>query len=456
MAIEFKLPSLGQGVDSADVGAILVAEGDTIAADQEVIEIETEKAVVPLPCPHAGKVVKLHVKPGDKVTEGKTLLTLEPVGAAVAASAPPPAAPKPVAPEPASAVAAPAPPKAETPKPAPAVVLEPEPIKPASPAAAEPAPTTAAPTTPDARADDGVPPPPAGPATRRLARELGVDLRRVSGTGPGGRITPEDVQSFVRTLTTGTTAPVANHRAIATPPLPDFSQFGPIERQPLSKLGRTSAANLSLAWRVVPHVTQHELVDITELEASRKRFAHSENAPKVTMTVLAMKAIVPALKVFPQFNSSFDAATGEVVLKRYFHIGVAVDTEHGLVVPVIRNVDQKTVLALAAELADLSQRARSRRLTVDQMQGGGFTITNLGGIGGSFFTPIVNYPEVAILGMSRATQQYVVKNGQPEVRLMLPLSLSYDHRVINGADAARFIVKLAGLLSDPFQLMSEA
>jgi pyruvate dehydrogenase E2 component (dihydrolipoamide acetyltransferase) len=450
MAIEFKLPSLGQGVDSADIGGILVAEGDTIAADQEVIEIETEKAVVPLPCPHAGKIVKLHVKTGDKVTEGRTLLTLDPVGAG------PAAAPNSAPPQPAPAPAAPPPPKAEAPKPASVVTPAPPPIKPGAPAVAATAPAPAAPAAPAQRVDEGTPPPPAGPATRRLARDLGIDLRRVSGTGPGGRITSEDVQAFVRTVTTGVSAPTTNHGTVTAPPLPDFSQFGPIERQPLSKLGKTSAANLSLAWRVIPHVTQHELVDITELDASRKRFSQSDGAPKVTMTVLAMKAVAAALKAFPQFNASFDAASGEIVIKRYFHIGVAVDTEHGLLVPVLRNVDQKTVRALAAELADLSERARSRRLTIDQMQGGSFTITNLGGIGGSFFTPIVNYPEVAILGMSRATQQYVVRNGQPEIRLMLPLSLSYDHRVINGADAARFIVKLGGLLSDPFQLLSEA
>jgi len=241
--------------------------------------------------------------------------------------------------------------------------------------------------------------------------------------------------------------------------LPDFSQFGPIERQPLNKIMRTGATNLSLAWNIIPHVTQHELADVTDLEAARKRYVqmHSakEGSPKITMTVLAMKAVVTTLKAFPRFNSSYDAATGEVVLKRYYHIGVAVDTENGLMVPVIRNVDSKSVLQLAAEIGDLAQRARERKLTLADMQGGAFTITNLGGIGGTYFTPIVNYPEVAILGMSRTSQQMVVIDGKPEVRLMLPLSLSYDHRVINGADAARFIVKLSGLLSDPFQLLSE-
>jgi pyruvate dehydrogenase E2 component (dihydrolipoamide acetyltransferase) len=443
MTIEFKLPSLGQGVTSVDVGSLLVAAGDTIDADQEVIEIETEKAVVPLPCPYAGKIIKLHVKVGDKITEGAVLLTLEPIGVAATS------APKNPAVQPVAAKVAPPPPVAETPKtipaPAPAPVVTPTAVA-----------SVAVPVASTAPASDAAPPPPAGPATRRMARELGVDLRRVKGTGPGGRITADDLHAFVRHSLGAASPLVATSSAIAIPPLPDFTHFGPIERQPMSKLGKASAANLSLAWQIIPHVTQHELVDITELEASRKRFAQAEGAPKVTMTVLAMKAIVAALKAFLQFNSSYDAASGDIVFKRYFHIGVAVDTEHGLVVPVLRNVDQKTVLALAAELTDLSHRARSRRLQISDMQGGCFTITNLGGIGGSFFTPIVNYPEVAILGMSRATPQYVIRNGQPEIRLMLPLSLSYDHRVINGADAARFVVKLSGLLSDPFQLLSEA
>ncbi|MBI5758168.1 MAG: 2-oxo acid dehydrogenase subunit E2 [Planctomycetales bacterium] len=442
MAIEFKLPSLGQGVTSVDVGSLLVAAGDTIDADQEVIEIETEKAVVPLPCPHAGKIVKLHVKVGDKVSEGAVLLTLEPIATATTAA---PKAPvvQPVAPK-----VAPPTPVVESSKPIPVAASTPASV--VSPAA------VTAPVASTAPASDAAPPPPAGPATRRMARELGVELRRVKGTGPGGRITADDLHAFVRHSLGSASPLVATSGAIVIPPLPDFTHFGPIERQPMSKLGKASAANLSLAWQIIPHVTQHETVDITELEASRKRFAQAEGAPKVTMTVLAMKAIVAALKSFPQFNSSYDATSGDIVFKRYFHIGVAVDTEHGLVVPVLRNVDQKTVLALAAELTDLSHRARSRRLQISDMQGGCFTITNLGGIGGSFFTPIVNYPEVAILGMSRATQQYVIRNGQPEIRLMLPLSLSYDHRVINGADAARFVVKLSGLLSDPFQLLSEA
>jgi pyruvate dehydrogenase E2 component (dihydrolipoamide acetyltransferase) len=462
MAFTFKLPSVGENVEQADVGNLRVAVGDVISAQQVVMEIETDKAVFELPCPQAGRVTEILVKPGTTVSVGTPLLTLEPVGAGA------PAAP--------AAAPAPAAPPAAPPKPAPAAVAPPVPVAPApvAPAPVAPAPAQApaqAPTpavapapaapAPAAAESSTVPPAPAAPATRRLARELGVDLHKVTGTGPGKRITQDDVQGYVRAALKQSpppsAAPVAG--AMVAPPLPDFSQFGPIERQPLNKIMRTGATNLSLAWNIIPHVTQHELADVTDLEAARKRYVqmHSakEGSPKITMTVLAMKAVVTTLKAFPRFNSSYDAATGEVVLKRYYHIGVAVDTENGLMVPVIRNVDSKSVLQLAAEIGDLAQRARERKLTLADMQGGAFTITNLGGIGGTYFTPIVNYPEVAILGMSRTSQQMVVIDGKPEVRLMLPLSLSYDHRVINGADAARFIVKLSGLLSDPFQLLSE-
>jgi len=458
MAFTFKLPSVGENVEQADVGNLRVAVGDVISAQQVVMEIETDKAVFELPCPQAGRVTEILVKPGTTVSVGTPLLTLEPVGAGA------PAAP--------AAAPAPAAPPAAPPKPAPAAVAPPVPVAPApvAPAPVAPAPAQAptpavapAPAAPAPAAAESstVPPAPAAPATRRLARELGVDLHKVTGTGPGKRITQDDVQGYVRAALKQSplpsAAPVAG--AMVAPPLPDFSQFGPIERQPLNKIMRTGATNLSLAWNIIPHVTQHELADVTDLEAARKRYVqmHSakEGSPKITMTVLAMKAVVTTLKAFPRFNSSYDAATGEVVLKRYYHIGVAVDTENGLMVPVIRNVDSKSVLQLAAEIGDLAQRARERKLTLADMQGGAFTITNLGGIGGTYFTPIVNYPEVAILGMSRTSQQMVVIDGKPEVRLMLPLSLSYDHRVINGADAARFIVKLSGLLSDPFQLLSE-
>ena len=456
MAFEFKLPSVGENVDKADVGNLRVKVGDVIEAQQVVMEIETDKAVFELPCPQAGRITAIHVKPGTQVSVGTPLMTLEPVGAgAPAAPAPTPAAPPPPPPKAAVAPAAPVPPTPAPAAPAPSPAPAPAATAPVAPAAAV---TTTAPASTGMNGSE-VPPAPAAPATRRLARELGVDLHKVKGNGPGGRITQEDVQAYVKSVMTSSPAPVASGGGVVAPPLPDFSQFGPIERQPLNKIMRTGATNLSLAWNVIPHVTQHELADVTDLEAARKRYAQSHatksGGVKITMTVLAMKAVVTALKSFPRFNASYDPATGEVILKKYFHIGVAVDTENGLMVPVIRNVDSKSVLQLAAEIGDLAARARDRKLTLADMQGGTFTITNLGGIGGTYFTPIVNYPEVAILGMSRTSQQPVVIEDKPEVRLMLPLSLSYGHRVINGADAARFIVKLSGLLSDPFQLLSE-
>ncbi|MDZ4687083.1 MAG: 2-oxo acid dehydrogenase subunit E2, partial [Planctomycetaceae bacterium] len=318
--------------------------------------------------------------------------------------------------------------------------------KPAAPTATK---SGSASPTPSPVSSNGTPVA-AGPATRRLARELNIDLHRLSGSGPGGRITAEDVaRAFAGSSGGGSTG-------VAVPPLPDFSQFGPIERQSYTRLQKTVATNLSLAWQVIPHVTQHDLADITDLETARKRFVENagKNAPKVTMTAITMKAVVACLQQFPAFNSSFDAAKGELVLKRYYHLGVAVDTPTGLVVPVIRDVDQKSVVQLANELTQIAEKARNGKLGLDDMRGGTFTITNLGGIGGTAFTPIVNYPEVAILGMSRTQKQLqLTEDGQIRERLMLPFSLSYDHRVVNGADAARFLVRLAGMFADPFQLL---
>ena len=425
MSIEFKLPTVGEGVEKADIGAIRVKEGDVISADQVVVEVETDKAVFELPCPHAGKVSKIHVKQGQTVRVGDLILSLEAAGAP---AAPPKAAPT----APAAAPSAPTPAPAKT---------------------AEAVTPAAVPVVSASASNGELPTPPAGPATRRLARELGVDLRRVRGTGPGGRITLVDVHQAAARASGGAGG------GVVVPPLPDFSTFGPVERVALNKLTKTAAANLSLSWQVVPHVTQHESIDVTELEAGRKRFtaAHGKtpDMPKVTMTVLATKAVVAALKAFPQFNASYDAATGEAIHKKYFNIGIAVDTEHGLVVPVVKDADKKSVIQIAGEITELAAKARARKLGLADMTGGTFTITNLGGIGGSFFTPIVNYPEVAILGMSRAAQQYVITNDEAKIRLMMPVSLSYDHRIINGADGARFITKLAQLLSDPLALLSE-
>lgn len=421
MAIEFKADNLGEGVKSGDVATILVAVGDTIEADQIVMEIETDKAVLNLPCPHAGTVAQVLVKKGQTIKPGQPLLSIEPSGT--------PAPSK----NGGATKAAAAPAKTQT----------------DTKTQTETKSTATVPRAPLPSTGGRDMPLPAGPATRRLARELGLNLSNIPGTGSGGRITLEDVARA---------AAGGGGRGLVEPPLPDFSQFGPVDRQAYTKLQKTVATNLSLAWQIIPHVTQHDLADITETEAARKRFVETapKGSPKVTMTALAMKAAVACLKEFPQFNASFDSAKSELILKRYYHIGIAVDTPNGLVVPVIRDVDKKTVRQLAAELTELAAKARDRKLQVSEMQGGTFTITNLGGIGGTAFTPIVNYPEVAILGMSRTQKQLQLVDGDISERLMLPLSLSYDHRVVNGADAARFTVKLADIISDAFRLLIES
>jgi pyruvate dehydrogenase E2 component (dihydrolipoamide acetyltransferase) len=282
-----------------------------------------------------------------------------------------------------------------------------------------------------------------------LAREWGIDLLQVPGSGRGGRVTEADVKRFVKQLATGPAVPIA--AATVAPPLPDFSKFGPVERQRLSGVRKATAKQMALAWGLIPHVTQHDLADITDLEAFRKQ--QDGKGPKLTMTAFALKAVAVALRQYPQFNSSLDLAAGQLVLKRYHHLGVAVDTEQGLLVPVLRDVDKKSIHELAGELTAVAERARKREIGPDDLSGGTFTITNLGGIGGTSFTPIVNYPEVAILGMSRARLEPVVKDGVVVSRLLLPLSLSYDHRVIDGADAARFTRGIAQLLEQPLLML---
>jgi pyruvate dehydrogenase E2 component (dihydrolipoamide acetyltransferase) len=429
--VDFRLPEVSEGVTKVDVASVAVKVGDTITSGAVVCEVETDKAVAEITCPHAGTITAVHVKPGLSIPIGALLLT---INATSSASAP---AAKSSAPSPAAPVA----PAAST--------------QPAAPAAKVAAPAAPTPAVTGSKSDG--PPAAAGPATRRLARKLGVNLKLVKGSAAGGRVTIEDVEAFVRDRmaqpAATSTAGAPGFGVVQAQPLPDFSKFGPVEKVAMSKIFRVSAANLSNAWVTIPHVTQHDLADITELESARKRYVKANpNSPKITMTAIMIKAVVGALKAYPNFNSSVDMVTGELVLKQYYHIGVAVDTPNGLVVPVIRNCDQKNVLQVAAELTDIAGRARDRKLKTEEMQGGSFTITNLGGIGGTAFTPIVNYPEVAILGMSRGINQLVLEDGQVAERLMLPLSLSYDHRAVNGADAARFIVKLSGSLTNFFEL----
>jgi pyruvate dehydrogenase E2 component (dihydrolipoamide acetyltransferase) len=288
---------------------------------------------------------------------------------------------------------------------------------------------------------------PAAPSVRRLARELGVDIKRVTGSGPAGRISADDVQAFVR-------AAMAGGGSAAGVSLPDFAKWGEVERRPMSNIRRKTATHLSNAWSLIPHVTQHDKADITALEVLRKQYGPQaeKQGGKLTMTAIALKIVAGALRKYPQFNSSVDPGRNEIIYKKSIHIGVAADTERGLLVPVIRDVDRKGVLQLAVELGAASEKARAGKLSLDEMQGAGFTITNLGGIGGTSFTPIVNWPEVAILGISRGAQEPVHVSGQFEPRLMLPLSLSYDHRVIDGADAARFLRWVAEAFEQPFVL----
>jgi pyruvate dehydrogenase E2 component (dihydrolipoamide acetyltransferase) len=290
----------------------------------------------------------------------------------------------------------------------------------------------------------------AGPATRRLARELDVDLVRIRGTGSGGRITPEDVQAFVREQAG------ARPAAAAAPPAEDVERGGGAERQALTGIEKTAARHLSAAWSEIPHVTHHDLADVTELEEARRRYQSRREEPKLTWTALVVKAAVAGLRAFPRVNSRLDAARDELVLERSIHIGVAVDTEHGLLVPVLRDADRKTTRQIAGEIASLAERARARKLGREEMQGATFTVTNLGGLGGVAFTPIISRPQVAILGVSRSREEIALRDGQVAPRIMLPLSLSYDHRVINGADAARFVRHVADLLEDPLRLVLES
>ena len=420
MATEFVLPDLGEGVEVGDVVSVLVSEGDQIETDQGVVELETDKALIEVPCPIAGTVSKVHVQAGDRVPPGAALLTVE-AGAE--------------APAPADA--------AET-------VSEPAPVpEPESPPEPEPAPEPEAPP-PAVPAEPGAPIP-AAPATRRFARELGVDLGQVSGTGPGGRIVKDDVQVHVRDALAGGngTAPVA------AAPLPDFAKWGEIERQPLPRIRQVIAQNLHQAWNRVPHVTQFDQADVTDLEAFRQRHKDAVQARggRLTPTVLVLKAVITALKAFPQFNASLDMAARERILKHYYNLGIAVDTERGLMVPVIQNADRKDIFELAAELGDISERTRTNKIALEDLQGGTFTVTNLGSLGVGAFTPIVNHPEVAILGLGRSREEAVVRNGRIEPRLMMPMCLSYDHRIIDGADGARFTRKLAESLEEPERLL---
>jgi len=458
MANEIQLPELGENVESGEVVDVKVGPGAEIKEGQALLEVEAEKSTVEIPAPRSGRIAKVLVRKGDKVKTGQALFLFDP------ADGKPPETPQG---EKAT--------RKESASPAPTAAQK-EPTPPTAAPASEPAPTTydgqpksiATPAPSPAPEGNGrrAPTPvshaagaegkliPAGPATRRLARELGVDLARVRGTAPGGRVTQEDVKTFVKELAAGVAVP-AGAAITKAPPLPDFERWGPVERLPLDSVRRKTAEQMALAWSLIPHVTQHDLADITDLEAFRK---HQQDAkgPKLTVTAFALKAVAIALKEFPRFNATLDLAAGQLIHKHYYHLGLAVDTERGLLVPVLRDVDRKSVFDLAREMAEVAERARQKKLATDDMRGGTFTITNLGGIGGTAFTPIINYPEVAILGLSRSRLQPVVRDGQIVPRLLLPLSLSYDHRVIDGADAARFVRRLVEMLENPLVMLLHA
>jgi pyruvate dehydrogenase E2 component (dihydrolipoyllysine-residue acetyltransferase) len=441
---EIHLPDIGDFAD-VEVAEVLVSAGQRVTVEQSLIVLESDKASMEIPSPVAGVVAEMKVSVGDRVSEGALIAILEVEGDQPAAEAPPakaePAKPAPAPPKPASAPA---------PAPAPAAKAEPVPAKPAPQA---PAVRPAAPAP--SEEEEAVPAaflPHASPSVRRIARELGVDLRLVPGNGPKGRITSDDVRGYVKSMIEKGTAagvPIAGV-SVAAPPQIDFAKFGPTEITPLHRIRKLSAANLHRSWVTIPHVTQHDEADITDLDEFRKEMKPEAEARGVKLTFLpfVIKACVYALREHPQFNASLDHTGENLILKRYYHVGVAVDTENGLVVPVVRDADRKGMYEIAGELMDISARARGRKLAPADLQGASFSISSLGGIGGTFFTPIVNHPEVAILGVGKMGWRPVFRDGAFVPRLVLPLSLSYDHRVIDGADAARFTTRLSELLSD--------
>lgn len=447
-ASEFVLPELGENIDQGDLVRLMISVGARVSEGQPIMELETDKAVVEVPSSVSGVVREIKVKEGQKIKVGQVIFTLE-TGAA----------------------AAPQPPKRQT---APvehvsgqqaarmafqlAMQAEGKTEEQALPPDQPPpqAPTFSMPTQLEKVAGtEHREPVPAAPHVRRLARELGVDIHEVKGCGPAGRISEDDVKAHAKGLLAAASVaqtPVAGH--FAQPSLPDFSKWGKVERVSMRGVRRKTAQHLAEAWNTIPHVTQQDKADITELEQLRARFAPKaeEAGGKMTVTAIALKVVASAIKVFPQFNASIDMAKEEIVYKQYINVGVAVDTDRGLLVPVIREVDKKNIVELAAELTQLSKKARDKKLTPEEMEGGTFTITNLGGIGGTGFSPIVNHPEVAILGLSRSSMEPVWINGKFEARLVLPLSLSYDHRLIDGADAARFLRWIAEAFEQPFLL----
>lgn len=455
MIVDFKLPHLGENIHTADVIKILVKEGDKVEVDQIIMEIETDKATIEVPSEVSGIVKKVHVKEGNKAKVGDPIISVEIIseGEKVEAKQ--------------SEISN----KDE--KPAETIISSKEPVLTANQQVAESKEInnqqtdyqlsisenhTHMPKVIDIPRDIVKTIVPASPSVRRFAREIGVDITKVKGSGPKGRILIEDVKAYAKALNEQIQKGIApGIFSLGREALPDFSKWGEIERQPMTNVRRKTAEHLSYAWNTAPHVTQFDKADITELERFRKQYASKVEASggKLTITAILLKIAASALKIFPQFNTSVDMEKNEIIYKKYINIGVAVDTERGLLVPVIRDVDKKNITQLSIELSEISKKAREKKLTPDDMQGGCFTISNLGGIGGTYFTPIVNLPEVAILGVSKSIMEPVYIEDEFKPRLMLPLSLSYDHRIIDGADGIRFLRWIVNALENPFLISLE-
>ena len=416
--MDVRLPKLGESAEGGAVVSILVKEGDTVTKGQTILELENEKAVAPIPSTAAGVVSQIRVKEGDRLSVGQVILTVTESGAAPAAAKPAKPATKPAA--------------------APVRPSQPEPEGEVEAAADDETESSAA---------DG-PLPAASPEIRRIARELGLDLRRVRGTESGGRVGWADLRGYIVRLQKLAAAPKASGATAKAAAAPveqiDFSKWGEISKKPMSSLRKTISRRMVENWNAIPHVTQFDDVDITDLMELRKKFApeFEKKGARLTLTSFALKAVAIALKKHPIFNSSLDEVANEIVLKEYFHIGLAVDTDQGLLVPVIRNVDKKSLFELSKDVSEVAEKARDRKVTLDDMKGGTFTISNQGGIGGAHFTPIVNKPEVAILGLGKGAFKAVVRDKKIEPRLMMPIAISYDHRAIDGGTAARFTVDL--------------
>ena len=436
MATDFKLPDLGENIASGDVVSVFVSVGDVVKPGQALLEVETDKAVIEVPCPPGGRVASVLVKKGDTVKVGQTLLTLEAAGSAASVATPvtaAPAKPAPAAAPPAVAKVAPAEPAPVAPPPA---AVKPAAVKPAvEPEPAAPSPAVAAVE-------------PAGPAVRRLARELGVDLGRVKGSGPAGRILREDIVAAVRQGS-------AQGARSASAPSSDRDDWGPVHREQMSRMRRTIATNMVRSVSTIPHLTNFDDADVTEMERLRKASAddHAKVNVKLTALSFVIKAVSLSLRQHPAMNSSIDVEKGEILYKDYVNIGLAVDTPRGLVVPVLRGCDELSIPQIAQAIAETAEKAKHAQYSIEDLRGGTFTISNLGAIGGTYSTPIINWPEVAILLVGRSRKLPVVQGDRIEPRLMMPLSLSYDHRIVDGAMAARFLREVIGYLESPGRLL---